>query len=128
MFKLFQIRVVKLNIFISSLWIPLRQHVLDTVLCDKACVRCVFTWGLKISLNRYQGQKNIIIYHRTTTSTSVMSCVHLKLYLYNHSLKYRQSLNPAQATCTWYSIMWQSLSVTCGRWVVFSEYSGFLHQ
>ena len=38
------------------------------------------------------------------------------------------SLNPAQARCTWYNIMWSSLSVTFGRWIVFSRYSGSLHQ
>ena len=32
------------------------------------------------------------------------------------------------ARCTRYNIMWYSLSVTCGRSVVFSGYSGFLHQ
>jgi len=37
------------------------------------------------------------------------------------------SSNPTQARCTGYNIMW-SLSVTCGRSVVFSWYSGFLHQ
>ena len=32
------------------------------------------------------------------------------------------------ARCTWYNIMWSSLSVTCSRSVVFFWYSGFLHQ
>ena len=36
--------------------------------------------------------------------------------------------NPFMAWCTRYNIMWQSLSVTCDRSVVFSGYSGFLHQ
>jgi hypothetical protein len=36
--------------------------------------------------------------------------------------------NPAQTRCTRYNIMWWSLSMTCGRSVVFSEHSGFLHQ
>ena len=30
--------------------------------------------------------------------------------------------------CTWYNIMWWSLSVTCDRSVVFCVYSGFIHQ
>ena len=30
--------------------------------------------------------------------------------------------------CTRYYVMWLSLSVTCGRSVLFSGYSGFLHQ
>jgi hypothetical protein len=30
--------------------------------------------------------------------------------------------------CTRYNMMWWSLSLTCGRLVVFSAYSGFLHQ
>jgi hypothetical protein len=34
--------------------------------------------------------------------------------------------NPAQGEV--YNIMWQSLSITCDRSVVFSGYSGFLHQ
>jgi hypothetical protein len=38
------------------------------------------------------------------------------------------SLNPTQTECTHYNIMWLSLSVTCGRSVVFSGYSCFLHQ
>jgi hypothetical protein len=33
---------------------------------------------------------------------------------------------PLMARCTWYNIMWSILSVTCGRSVVFSGYSGFL--
>jgi hypothetical protein len=41
--------------------------------------------------------------------------------LYSHS-------NPAQTRCTRYNIMWWSLSMTCGRSVVFSEHSDFLHQ
>jgi hypothetical protein len=35
---------------------------------------------------------------------------------------------PAQAMCTRYNIVWYSLSVTCERWVIFSGFSGFLHQ
>ena len=38
------------------------------------------------------------------------------------------NLNPAQARCTWYTIMWWSLSVICGRSVDFSGYSGFFQQ
>ena len=38
------------------------------------------------------------------------------------------SSNPAQARCTRYNIMGKSLSMTCSRSVVFSRYSGFLHQ
>jgi len=36
--------------------------------------------------------------------------------------------NRAQARCTRYNIMWSSLSVTYGKSVVFSGYSGFLRQ
>jgi len=32
------------------------------------------------------------------------------------------------ARCTWFNIMWYSLSVTCDRSVVFCGYSSFLHQ
>ena len=35
---------------------------------------------------------------------------------------------PLMVRCTRYNIMWQSLSVTCGRSVVVSGSSGFLHQ
>jgi hypothetical protein len=35
---------------------------------------------------------------------------------------------PLMARCTWYNIMWWSLSVTCGRSVIFYMYSVFLHQ
>ena len=35
---------------------------------------------------------------------------------------------PFMMRCTWYNIMWWSLSVTCDRSVVFSGYSWFLHQ
>jgi len=38
------------------------------------------------------------------------------------------SSNLTQVGCTQYNIMWKNLSVTCGRLVVFSRYSGFLHQ
>ena len=38
------------------------------------------------------------------------------------------SSNPGQTRCTRCNIMWSSLSVTCGRSVVFSGYSSFLHQ
>jgi len=36
--------------------------------------------------------------------------------------------NPAHVRCTRYNIRDKRLSVTYGRSVVFSEYSGFLHQ
>ena len=36
--------------------------------------------------------------------------------------------NPAQASFIRYNVMRSSLLVTCGRWVVFSSYSGVLHQ
>ena len=35
---------------------------------------------------------------------------------------------PFMSRCTWYNIIWYSLSVTCDRSVVFSGYSGFLPQ
>ena len=35
---------------------------------------------------------------------------------------------PFMARCTQYNIIWSSLSVTCGRSMAFSRYSGFLHQ
>jgi hypothetical protein len=38
------------------------------------------------------------------------------------------SSNPAQGEGKVYNIMWSSLSVIRGRSVVFSGYSGFLHQ
>ena len=41
---------------------------------------------------------------------------------------YVVSSNPAQTRCTQFNIMRKSLSVTCGRSVGFSGYSGFLHQ
>jgi hypothetical protein len=36
--------------------------------------------------------------------------------------------NLAQPRCTLYNIMWEGLSMTCDRSVVFSGYSGFLQQ
>jgi len=36
--------------------------------------------------------------------------------------------NPVHLGCTRYTIMWSSLSVSCSRSVVFSGYSGFLHE
>ena len=38
------------------------------------------------------------------------------------------SSNPTQTRCTRYNIMLKIVSMTCGRSVVFSGYSGFLHQ
>jgi hypothetical protein len=35
---------------------------------------------------------------------------------------------PVMSMCTQYNIIWSSLSVTCGRSVVFSWYSGFFYQ
>jgi len=35
---------------------------------------------------------------------------------------------PLMERCTRYNIMWYSLSVTCDRSMIFSGYSGFLHQ
>ena len=51
-------------------------------------------------------------------------------YLCNQSLSPLKlwARTPFMARCTRYNIMWQSLSVTCDRSVVFSRYSGFLHQ
>ena len=55
-------------------------------------------------------------------------------WIYNYLCN--QSLSPLRlwvrvsiiARCTRYNIMWLSLSVTCGRSVVFSGYFGFLNQ
>ena len=55
-------------------------------------------------------------------------------WIYNYSCN--QFLSPLKLwvrtpfveRCTRYNIMWYSLSVTCDRSVVFSGYSGFLHQ
>jgi hypothetical protein len=63
----------------------------------------------------------------------------LQLMLWNFQIQYSYLLNRAIVImsmnhfqqifiCTQYSIMWSSLSVTCNRLVVFSRYSGFLHQ
>ena len=53
----------------------------------------------------------------------------ISIYLCNQCLSPLKvvSSNPVQAMCTRYSIMWYSLSVACGRSVVFIGYSGFLH-
>jgi hypothetical protein len=56
-------------------------------------------------------------------------CSWISNYLCNQCLSPLKvvSSNPVQAMCTRYSIMWYSLSVACGRSVVFIGYSGFLH-
>ena len=54
-------------------------------------------------------------------------------WIYNYLLKQCLSplmlwvRTPLMAKCSWYNIMWKSLSVTCGRSLVFPEYSYFLH-
>jgi hypothetical protein len=45
-----------------------------------------------------------------------------------HIISKVASSNPAQSRCTRYNIMLLSLSVTCGRSVVFSGYSGVMMQ
>ena len=55
-------------------------------------------------------------------------------WIYNHP--YNQCLSPLilwvqiplMAKCTWYNIIWSSLSVTCNRSEVIAGYSGFLHK
>ena len=49
-------------------------------------------------------------------------------YLCNQCLSPLMLWVRIMARCTWYNIMWSSLSVTCDKSVVFSWYSGFLHQ
>jgi hypothetical protein len=52
----------------------------------------------------------------------------LQLPVQSLSITTNMSFNPTRARCTWYNIMWSSLSVTCERSIVFSRYCGFLHQ
>ena len=108
MFKLFQIRVVKLNIFISSLWIPLRQHVLDTVLCDKAC-----QWhaaGGWFSLSTPVSSTNNTDHHDITEIlfTILMRtqlgeyCLYFNEWLYKYSLRCTQDITLVLVVVLWY--------------------------
>ena len=71
--------------------------------------------------------------HESTYHNDVWGSLWLWLYgswIYNYLCNQCLSsltLNLPQARCTQY-IMWSSLIGTCGRLVVFSGYSGFLHQ
>ena len=60
--------------------------------------------------------------------TFALFCLFMSHYMCNQCLLTVWFRIPLMARCTRYNIIWYSLSVTCGRSVIFSGYSGFLHQ
>ena len=81
------------------------------------------------------GQKNINFTHNfiawqkgPSWSWSYGSWIYNYLYNQCQSLLKLWVWTLFMTRCTWYNIMWSSLSVTCGRSVVFFGYSDFLHQ
>ena len=91
---------------------------------------------LRLSTHIY----SMMLCHSRFTAIEIVSfSVTFKVEMYNNymSLLCLQSVlittnvvssNSVQVRCTRYNIMWYNLSVASGRSVVFSEYSGFLHQ
>jgi len=53
---------------------------------------------------------------------SLLGCIVVSLHKQNHKS------NTLMTRCTRYNIMWQNLSATCDRSVVFSGYFSFLQQ
>ena len=77
---------------------------------------------------------NIDVYYFSATNIflfgerKILWCVVFTFCCCRKSLSASQILHCNQARCTWYNIMWSSLSMTCSKSVVFSGYSGFLYQ
>jgi hypothetical protein len=79
-----------------------------------------------------------MVFNKTFNNISVISWWSVLLghgnWIYNYLCnQYLSTLKlwvqiPFMVRCVWYNIMWSSLSVTCGRSVVFSVYSGILYQ
>jgi hypothetical protein len=75
-------------------------------------------------------------FHAMFSPTLMIVGVGVVVSLWIYSYLFNQCLSPLKlwvqilimTRYTRYNIMWQSLSVTCGRSVVFSGYPGFLHQ
>jgi hypothetical protein len=64
---------------------------------------------------------------------TVTFCIHVLIYTTTCVISVYIPLKlwvrtPFMPRCTRYNIIWYTLSVTCDRLVVFSRYSGFLHQ
>ena len=66
--------------------------------------------------HHYRGPDRMVVWFTTICAISAY---------HQQTLRVRA---PFMARCTRYNIMWYSLSVTCDRSVVFSGYSGFIHQ
>ena len=112
-------------------WIPLRQGVLDITLCDQVC-----QW---LVAGRWFSLYNIM-----WSSLSVTCGKSVVFSIQHYVIKFVSDLwqvggflyiTLCDQVCQWlvagrwfslYNIMWSSLSVTCGRSVVFSRYSWFL--
>jgi hypothetical protein len=75
-------------------------------------------------------------YHHSIVPVIMDTSHHIRdHYCWIYNYLYKQCLSPLMlwvrtplmAKCSWYNIMWKSLSVTCGRSLVFPGYSCFLH-
>ena len=101
-----------------TLWvrIPFRRCVLDTALCVKMC--------RLLATSRWFSPGTQVF------STNKTDCQDLAEILFKVALNTIKQTNnqTVQERCTRYSIIWQSLSVTCYKSVVFCGYSCFLHQ
>jgi len=78
-------------------------------------VICIYMY-YRISRCRSCGGRDLMVVGLTTTYACNQCISPLKLLV----------RIPQLARCTWYSIMWLSLSVICDRSVVFSGYTSFL--
>jgi hypothetical protein len=119
---------------VNSIWFVVYQFISkhkikwSTNICPR--YRCIdYNRGSMVS-----GKWNLISNHENvyprTYSNFLYSCTNLYNYLCNHCLSPLKLWvrTPFMPRCTRYNIIWYTLSVTCDRLVVFSRYSGFLHQ
>ena len=95
----------------------------------------LYGWSV-LSLSYFDKVYRYLVYHYIIMNTYQRGChccarmvVGFYNYLCNQCLSPPKLWvwNPFMACSTWYNVMWYSLS-TCNRSVVFSAYSGFLHQ
>ena len=128
--------VRQLLYLVFRIWLDNRGQIRGSLICphtgcyylivDCQLANCIFQYDLNKHVysdtclnrtplqNQWEKREYVVIHY--------FKCIHylLKIRRGRHSI--------VVIFTTMYNIMWSSLSVTCDRWVVFSRYSGSLHQ
>jgi hypothetical protein len=102
---------------------------LETKTCTK-----IINWKISIFFRKFYPTNQLLYQLHTSLSYrppwSISYGSWISNYLCNQclSLLKLQVRIPLMARCTRYNIIWKGLPLTCGRSVVISGYSSFLHQ